>query len=312
MTSNEVFELRDLPRRVLIVGGGYISVEFAGIFHGMGAEVAISYRGDQVLRGFDEDVRAHLGAELTARNMRVLLRSELLGVAKQADGSLCATLAEGSIESRLECDAVLLATGRWPNTEGLGLERAGVEVNADGAVVVDAFGRTSCPSVFAVGDVTDRIQLTPVAIREGQAVATTLFGGGDPIPVDHQSVPSAVFSQPPVACVGLTEAEGIEAVGEVDVYKATFRALKHTLTGRNERTLMKLVVDPASQRVLGAHMVGADAPEIIQGIAIGVKAGLTKQQFDATVGIHPTAAEEFVTLREKRVARRIEPSSAAA
>jgi glutathione reductase (NADPH) len=312
ITSNEAFELPELPRRVLVVGGGYIAVEFAGIFHGMGSEVAISYRGEQLLRGFDDDVRTHLASELTERGIRLLLRSQPLAVARQDDGSLCATLAEGGIETRLECDAVLLATGRWPNTEGLGLENAGVQVNAGGAIVVDNFSRSSCPGIFAVGDVTDRVQLTPVAIREGQAVATTLFGGGSPVPVDHEFVPSAVFSQPPVAVVGLTEAQAIDMLGEADIYKATFRPLKHTLTGRNEKTLMKLVVDPATQRVLGAHMVGADAAEIIQGIAIAVKAGLTKQQFDTTVGIHPTAAEEFVTLREKRVARRIEPSSAAA
>jgi glutathione reductase (NADPH) len=305
ISSNEVFELPELPRRVLIVGGGFIAVEFGGIFNGLGSEVTLSYRGERVLRGFDEDVREHLGAEMAAKGVRLLLPSDLLGVSKNADGSLSAALVHAGEELCVECDAVLLATGRWPSTGGLGLEEAGVELDAVGAVVVDEFSRSSVPTVFAVGDVTDRIALTPVAIREGQAVATTLFGGGAPVPVDHRLVPSAVFSQPPVGVVGLSEAEALDAFGEVHVYKTVFRPLKHTLTGRSERTLMKLVVDAGSQRVVGAHMIGADAAEIIQGIAIAVKAGLTKQDFDSTVGIHPTAAEEFVTLREKRVVQRI-------
>ncbi len=310
MTSNEVFELPELPRRVLVVGGGYIAVEFAGIFHGMGSEVVISYRGEQILRGFDDDVRRVLARELTAKGLRLVLGSQLLAVEKRAE-SLSATLSVAGVETMMECDAVLLATGRWPSTGGLGLERAGVELDSVGAVVVDEYGRSSVPSVFAVGDVTDRIALTPVAIREGQALATTLFGGGAPVPVDHLAVPSAVFSQPPVGVVGMSEAQAVQAHGEADIYQADFRPLKHTLTGREERVFMKLVVDSATQRVAGAHMVGADAPEIIQGIAIAVKAGLAKSDFDATVGIHPTAAEEFVTLREKRVARRLMPSSAA-
>ncbi len=311
ITSNEVFELPELPRRVLIVGGGYIAVEFAGIFRGMGSEVVISYRGEQVLRGFDDDVRLALARELTAKGVRLVLGSRLLAVEQQPEGSLSANLGVAGVETLMECDAVLLATGRWPNTRRLGLERAGVELDPVGAVVVDDYGRSNIPSIFAVGDVTDRIALTPVAIREGQALATTLFGGGAPVPVDHGCVPSAVFSQPPVAVVGMTEAQAVEAFGEADIYQADFRPLKHTLTGRDERTFMKLVVDSATQRVVGVHMVGADAPEIIQGIAIAVKAGLTKRDFDATVGIHPTAAEEFVTLRERRVARRLTPSSAA-
>ncbi len=311
ITSNEVFELPALPRRVLVVGGGYIAVEFAGIFHGMGSEVVISYRGEQILRGFDDDVRRVLARELAAKGLRLVLGSQLLGVQRQPDGCLSAALSVAGVETAMECDAVLLATGRWPSTRRLGLERAGVELDSGGAVVVDECGRSSVPSIFAVGDVTDRIALTPVAIREGQALATTLFGGGPPVPVDHRSVPSAVFSQPPVGVVGMTEAQAVQAFGEADIYQTDFRPLRHTLTGREERTFMKLVVDPATQRVAGAHMVGADAPEIIQGIAIAVKAGLTKSDFDATVGIHPTAAEEFVTLREKRVARPLMPSSAA-
>jgi glutathione reductase (NADPH) len=198
----------------------------------------------------------------------------------------------------------MYATGRLPATGGLGLEEVGVKLDDDGGVVVDEYGRTSVPSVFAVGDVTNRIALTPVAIREGQAVATTLFGGGEPVRVDHRDVPSAVFSQPPVGTVGMTESQALEVCAELEIYKTDFRPMKATLSGRDERTMMKLVVDAQTKRVLGAHMVGGDAPEIIQGIGIAVKAGLTKQQFDATVGIHPTAAEELVTLRDKRIVKR--------
>lgn len=303
ITSNEAFELPELPRRILIVGGGYIAVEFAGIFHGLGAEVTVAYRGEQILRGFDDDVRRHLAQEIGKKGIRVLLHANVAEVKKNSDGSLAASLA-GAHVGTIACDAVMLATGRWPNTRGLGLERAAVALDAAGGVIVDEYGRSSAPSVFAVGDVTNRVALTPVAIREGQAVATTLFGGGAPVRIDHKDIPTAVFSQPPVGTVGLTEAEAVGALGEADIYSTDFRPLKATLSGRDERTFMKLVVDPASQRVVGAHMVGGDAPEIIQGVGIAVKAGLTKPQFDATVGIHPTAAEEFVTLREKRVARR--------
>jgi glutathione reductase (NADPH) len=290
ITSNEAFELNALPRRILIVGGGYIAAEFAGIFRGLGAEVTLSYRGEQILRGFDEDVRRHLHDEMGKKGVRILLRNTVHAIARRADGSLEA--------AGVECDAVMFATGRAPHTAGLGLAGIGVKLDPQGGVVVDRFCRASLPHVYAVGDVTHRIALTPVAIREGAAVATTLFGGTE-TPVDHDDVPSAVFSQPPVGTVGLTEAKAVEKFGRADVYKASFRPLRHTLSGRDERTLVKLVVDPASQRVAGAHMVGADAPEIIQGLALAVKAGLTKRQFDATVGIHPTAAEEFVTLREK-------------
>jgi len=301
ISSNEAFELPDLPHRVLVVGGGYIAVEFAGIFKGLGSQVTLSYRGDQILRGFDDEVRAHLHEELAAKGIRVLVKSNVASVEKLADGSLCAHFENRSFES-MPVDAVMFATGRVPSTHGLGLEQAGVALGADGAVVVDERSRTSVPSIYAVGDVTNRINLTPVAIREGQAVATSLFGGTE-LRADHADVPSAVFSQPPIGTVGLTERQAVERHGAVDVYKATFRPLKATLSGRTERTLMKLVVDHASQRVVGAHMVGPDAPEIIQGIAIAVKAGLTKAQFDATVGIHPTAAEEFVTLKNHQTVR---------
>jgi glutathione reductase (NADPH) len=296
ITSDEAFELPELPRRILIVGGGYIAAEFAGIFRGLGAEVTLSYRGAQILRGFDDDVRAHLHAEMAKKGVRILLDSSVSRIARGAGG------LEAEARGRIECDAVMFATGRAPNTAGLGLAEAGVGLDGQGGVRVDRFCRSSVPHIYAAGDVTHRIALTPVAIREGAAVATTLFGGTE-TPVDRDDVPSAVFSQPPVGTVGLSEARAVEKLGAVDIYKASFRPLRHTLSGRDERTLVKLVVDAATQRVVGAHMVGADAPEIIQGVALAVKAGLTKAQFDATVGIHPTAAEEFVTLREKTEVR---------
>jgi len=303
ITSDEAFQLAELPRRVLIVGGGYVGVEFGGIFHGLGAEVTIAYRGEQILRGFDDDVRHHLHDELVRKGLDVRLQCDLRSIERRGDGSLAATIVTAGAPQQLELDAVMFATGRQPVTAGLGLEAAGVQIDANGAVIVDEYSRSSVPNIHAVGDVTNRVALTPVAIREGAAVATTLFGGR-PVAMDHRDVPHAVFSQPPVGTVGLSEAEASTAYAAVDVYTATFRPLKYTLSGRNERTLVKLVVDAASQRVVGAHMVGPDAPEIIQGIAIAVKAGLTKEQFDATVAVHPTAAEEFVTLRDRRAARR--------
>ena len=296
VSSNEVFEWPDLPRRILVVGGSYIAVEFAGIFSGLGAAVTLSYRGEQLLRGFDDDVRHHLAAEMAKKGTHILLHSALERIERRPDGMLEASFAEG--HPPVVVDALLHATGRAPNTRELGLETAGVELGEAGEVIVDRFSASTAPSVYAVGDVTDRINLTPVAIREAHAVALTLFGG-EPTPVDHLDVPTAVFSQPPVGTVGMTEAEAKKRFGAVDVYQSTFRPLKATLSGRDEHTLIKLVVDVASQRVVGAHMVGPDAPEIIQGIGIAVKAGLTKAQFDATIGIHPTMAEEFVTMREK-------------
>jgi glutathione reductase (NADPH) len=298
ITSNEAFELPELPKRILIVGGGYVAVEFAGIFHGLGSDVTLSYRGEQILRGFDDDVRQHLHDEMAKKGVSILLESTVSSIARRADGALDVSL-RGQSGNSLVCDAVMFATGRTPNTARLGLEEIGVKLDEEGGVVVDRFCRSSVANIFAAGDVTNRLALTPVAIREGAAVAMTLFGGSE-TPVDLDDVPSAVFSQPPVGTVGLSETRAVEKLGKVDIYKASFRPLRHTLSGRDERTLVKLVVDAASQRVAGAHMVGADAPEIIQGIALAVKAGLTKAQFDATVGIHPTAAEEFVTLREKK------------
>jgi glutathione reductase (NADPH) len=297
LTSNEVFDLPQLPRRVLIVGGGYIAVEFAGILNGLGAQVTLCYRGEQVLRGFDDDVRAHLFDEMVKKGITVLLHQDVARVDKRADGSLSVGVT-GAQASSHGVDAVLYATGRVPNTGGLGLAEAGVALDKAGGVVVNAFGQSSIPSIHAVGDVTNRIALTPVAIREGAALANTLFGP-NPVSADLTTVPSAVFSQPSIGTVGLTEAQALAQHGEIDIYSSKFRNMRHTLSGRDERTLIKLIVDTASQRVLGAHMVGTDAPEIIQGLAIAIRMGATKADFDATVALHPSAAEEFVTLRDK-------------
>jgi glutathione reductase (NADPH) len=286
ITSNEAFHLSELPGRVLIVGGGLIGVEFGGIFNGLGTKVTLANRGEQILKGFDDDVRRHLCTELVRKGIDVRLHSEVTCIEQRADGTLVAMLTTSGRTEQFEADAVLLATGRQPATAGLGLEAVGVALNAQGAVLVDEYSASSVPNIHAVGDVTDRLVLTPVAIREGEALATTLFGGRR-VAIDHRNVPHAVFSQPPVGTVGLSEAEAVAALGKIEVYATTFRPLKHTLSGRNERTLVKLVVDAATQRVVGAHMVGPDAPEIIQGIAIAVKAGLTKEQFDSTVAVHP-------------------------
>ncbi len=298
ITSNEAFELKQLPKRVLMVGGGYIAVEFAGIFHGLGAQVTLSYRGAELLRGFDDDVRRHLRGEIEGKGLRVLLKHEITAIERSGE-ALRVQCADGKV---IDCDAVMFATGRSPNTRDIGLESVGVALDASGAVQVDDFSRSSVENIYAVGDVTNRIQLTPVAIREGSAVANTLFNNR-PTAVNHQNVPSAVFSQPPIGTVGLTQAQALAQYGSVEVYQSSFKPLKHTLSGRNEKTYMKLLVEPSSQKVIGVHMVGADAPEIIQGIGIAVVAGLTKAQFDDTVGIHPSAAEEFVTMREKTLVK---------
>ena len=304
ITSNEVFDLPQLPQRVLIVGGGYIAVEFAGILNGLGAQVTLCYRGEQVLRGFDDDVRAHLHDEMVKKGITVLLHQDVAQIDKLANGSLSVGLT-GAQASNLVVDAVLYATGRVPNTEGSGLSEVGVVLDSAGGVTVDAFGQSNIASIHAVGDVTNRIALTPVAIREGAALANTLFGPTR-ISADLTTVPSAVFSQPPIGTVGLTETQALAQYGEIDIYSSKFRSMRHSLSGRDERTLVKLIVDRASQRVLGAHMVGADAPEIIQGLAIAIRMGATKADFDATVALHPSAAEEFVTLREKITRQRYE------
>jgi len=294
ITSNDAFFLEGLPRRVVIVGGGYIAVEFAGIFNGLGAEVMQLYRGARFLRSFDDDVREVLAEEMAKSGIDLRFRTEVASVQKTADG-LLANLTD---ESVIEADAVMYATGRRPNTEGLGLEAAGVRLNDHGAVTVDEDYRTSVPNIYAVGDLTDRINLTPVALAEGHALADTLFGNR-PRGVGYENVPTAVFSIPPIGTVGLTEAQARRRHGAIDVYRSNFRPMKHTLSGRDERTMMKLVVERDSQRVLGCHMVGQDAPEIVQGLAIALNCGATKQDFDRTIGIHPTAAEEFVTMRIK-------------
>ena len=291
ITSNEAFHLAELPSRALVVGGGYIAVEFASIFNGLGVDTTLAYRGAQLLRGFDADLGSRLAEEMAKKGVNVRLKAN---PAKLEPG-IRATFEDGATDSY---DLVLFATGRKPNTAGLGLEAAGVKLAADGAIVVNRYSGSSVASIHAIGDVTNRINLTPVATAEAMWLAKTLFRN-EPTPVDHENVATAVFSHPNVATVGLSEAQARERFGAVDIYKASFRALKHTLGAGEEKVFMKLVVDAASQRVLGAHMMGPEAGEIIQGIAIAVKLGATKAQFDATIGIHPTAAEEFVTMREK-------------
>jgi glutathione reductase (NADPH) len=295
ISSNEVFFLEEQPRRVLIVGGGYIAVEFAGIFNGLGSDVVQVYRGPLFLRGFDDDVRAHLAGEIRKHGVDLRFDTNVTEIEKTADG-LRATLTDGST---LDVDQVLYATGRAPLTDNLGLENVGIETNAKGAVPVDEYSRTKVPSIYAIGDLTDRINLTPVALHEGSCFANTLYNDTPMKPV-HRDVPAAVFSQPPVASVGLTETQARQTYAEIDVYDSTFRALKHTLTNGEERTYMKLIVDRKTDRVVGLHMVGPEAGEMVQGFAVAMKCGATKAQFDSTIGIHPTSAEEFVTMREPR------------
>ncbi|MGF1463223.1 MAG: glutathione-disulfide reductase [Maricaulaceae bacterium] len=296
ITSEEAFHLETLPKHIVVAGGGYIAVEFAGIFNGLGVETCLVYRGETVLRGFDEDVRTHVHAELKRKGVRVITHTVFESLEQTETGIRC-TLTNGT---KLDSDAVMFAIDRTPHTHGLGLEKAGVQTCENGAVAVDAFSKTNVDHIYAVGDVTDRNTLTPVAIREGAAFAQTVFGG-KPTRFDHSDVPNAVFSQPPVGSVGLSEAEARRKFGRVDIYKSTFKPMKYALSGNEERTLMKLVVEPEVGRVVGAHIVGPDGPEIIQAVAIAVKAGLTKAQFDATCALHPTLAEELVTLREKYV-----------
>lgn len=293
ITSNEALDLPRLPNSMVIVGGGFIAVEFAGIFRSLGSAVTLVIRADNILRGFDQDIREHLVAELERQGIVVCRKSHVQSIHCEKDDRRMVTLQDGRV---LSCDQVMYATGRAPNMAGLGLEKVGVALDPKtGAVQVDAYSRTSVDSIWAVGDVTNRINLTPVAIREGACFAETEFNN-NPMTPDHANVASAVFSQPSVGTVGMTE-EQARARGPVDVYMTRFRPMKNTLSGREERTMMKLLVDRVAQVVIGVHMVGPDAPEIIQGLAIAVKAGLTKKDFDSTVGIHPTAAEEFVTLR---------------
>ena len=291
ITSNEAFHLDQLPRRALVVGGGYIAVEFASIFNGLGVETTLAYRGARLMRGFDADLGERLAEEMRKKGVTLRLQAN----PAQLEPGVRVTFEDGTAQ---DVDLVMFATGRKPNTAGLGLEAAGVKLGADGAVIVDAYAKSSVDSIHAIGDITNRLNLTPVATAEGMALAKTLFDH-QPTAMDHENVATAVFSDPNLATVGLSEEQARARHGKVDIYKSAFRALKHTLGGHEERTFMKLVVDAESQRVLGAHMLGPEAGEIIQGVAIAVKLGATKAQFDATIGIHPTAAEEFVTMRDK-------------
>jgi glutathione reductase (NADPH) len=294
ISSNEALDLPRLPRRVVVAGGGYIALEFASVFAGLGVETTVIHRGAKVLRGFDEDIRDDVQAGLEARGVRFVLSDHIVSVEAGADGKTVHTRCGEAIMA----DEVMLAIGRRPLTPDLNLESAGVECDHKGAIVVDETSRSSAPSIYAVGDVTDRLNLTPIAIREGHAFADTVFGNRRST-VAHQGVPTAVFTTPEAAAVGMTEEDAREDGREVDIYKARFRPMKATLSGRNERMLMKLVVDAASQKVLGVHIVGEDSAEIVQAAAIAVKMGATKADFDDTVALHPSAAEELVTLRTK-------------
>ena len=292
LSSNDMFDLEPFPARLLVVGGGYIACEFASIFQGLGSQVTQAYRGEQVLRGFDDEVRHFIATEMRKRGVDLRLKAGVQSIAKTAQG-LEATLLDGS---RLMADAVLYATGRVPNVRGLGLAAAGVAQGKDGAIVVNEHYQTSVPSIHALGDVTARLQLTPVALGEAMALVDHLFGQGERS-MSYEFIPTAVFTHPNIGTVGYSEAEARKKFGQVRVYRSDFKPLKHTLSGSSERTLMKLLVDDASDRVVGLHMVGPDAGEVVQGFAVAMKAGATKAVFDATIGIHPTAAEEFVTMR---------------
>ena len=297
ITSDDIFDLTPFPSRLLVVGGGYIACEFASIFNGLGAKVIQVYRGAQVLRGFDQDVRDFAAAEMAKTGVELRLHTDVGAVHREHDG-LHVRLVDGQT---VVVDAVLYATGRSPKTQNLGLTAVGVAVDSAGAVVVDADYRSSVPSIYALGDVTARIQLTPVALGEAMTLVDHLFGplaGKRPRSMSYEFIPTAVFTHPNIGTVGFPEAEARKVFGQVTVYRSDFKALKHTLSGSTERTLMKLLVDDATDRVVGLHMVGPDAGEIVQGFAVAMKAGATKAIFDSTIGIHPTVAEEFVTLRE--------------
>ncbi|MBY8822111.1 glutathione-disulfide reductase [Sphingomonas colocasiae] len=293
ITSNEVFHLPELPKRVVIAGGGYIANEFAGIFNEFGSKVTIVNRSDAILRGYDEQIRDRLLQISMIKGIEFRFNAPFEKIEKLEDGSL-RIFMQGC--DPIEADCLIFATGRRPKSDGIGLEEAGVALNEKGAVVVDEDNRTSVDSIYAVGDVTDRVQLTPVAIREGQAFADTVFGG-KPHRVDYGCIPSAVFSHPPLAGVGMTEGQARNKLGSIKVYQSDFRPMKNVLAGRNERSLYKMIVDAASDRVVGLHMIGPDAPEILQAAAVAVKAGLTKQAFDDTVALHPSMAEELVLLK---------------
>ena len=296
ITSNEAFHLERLPSRIVIVGGGYIAVEFAGIFSGLGVETILVYRGEQILRGFDEDLRSHLANEMRKKGIEIRLKCDVAKIERSGDG-VRVTLNDGT---GFGAGQAMFATGRIPNVTGLGLDVAGVELTPHMAVKVDAVSKTNVDSIYAVGDVTNRVNLTPVAIREGHAFADTVFGG-KPVEVDHSMIATAVFSQPEIGTVGLTEEQARQGFKSVDIYKTSFKPMKHTLSGRDERMLMKLVVDGDSDRVLGCHICGTDAGEMAQLLGISMKLGAKKSDFDATMAVHPTAAEELVTMRDKWV-----------
>jgi len=293
VTSNEMFFLDQLPKRIIIVGGGYIAVEFAGILHGLGVNTTICHRGDKLLRGFDEDIRDFLAPEMTRKGIKLLLNTDIEAIESTGD-CFAARLIDGS---KVSTDLVMYATGRTPNSTGFGLEALGIELDDEGAIKVNDDYQTNVPSIYALGDVTNRVNLTPVAIAEGMALVNKLYAN-QPRPVDYDHIPTAVFSQPPIGTVGLTEAQAREKYPDIDIYQTRFTPMKNTLSGMDERTLMKMIVVRSTDRVVGMHMVGTDAPEIIQGMAVAIRAGVTKAVFDSTIGIHPTAAEEFVTLRE--------------
>ena len=293
ISSNEIFDLAEFPRRLVVVGGGYIACEFASIFNGLGAQVTLLYRGEQILRGFDDEVRDFVAAEMRKKGVDVRVGAKVTALERTADGRRV-VLGDGT---ELAADTVLYATGRAPNTASLGLAEAGVALAPNGAVVVDERYRTNVPGIYALGDVIDRVQLTPVALAEAMALVDDLFGGSERR-VDYTHIPTAVFTHPNIGTIGFSEAVARSRFAKIRVYRSDFKALRHTLSGSTERTLMKLIVDDASDRVVGLHMVGADAGETIQGFAVAMKAGATKAVFDATLGIHPTAAEEFVTMRQ--------------
>ncbi|GAA4337324.1 glutathione-disulfide reductase [Variovorax defluvii] len=293
VVSDAMFDLDPFPKRLLVVGGGYIACEFASIFNGLGAQVTQLHRSAHLLNGFDEDLRQFLAKEMTRSGVDIRFNSEI-GMITRQDSGLCALLSRGQ---RVEADTILYATGRIPNTQGLGLEAAGVALDERGGVVVDAHYRSSVPSIFAVGDVSTRQQLTPVALAEAMAVVDALFGAG-PRELDYEFTPTAVFTHPNIGTCGYTEAEARSKFGKLDIYNSEFKALRHTLSGSGERTFMKVIVERKTDRVIGLHMVGPDAGEVVQGFAVAMRAGATKKVFDRTIGIHPTVAEEFVTMRQ--------------
>lgn len=296
VTSNEIFDLAEFPKRMLVVGGGYIAVEFAGIFNGLGAQTTQLYRGPLFLRGFDEDIRNFAAQQIAQSGVDLRFNSNISAIEKQADGSLLATLDDGS---QLEADAILYATGRKPHLQDLNFDKVNVALNDNGTIKINEHFQTSEDSIYALGDITGGMELTPVALAEGMAFAKTIYNN-EPTIVDYDTIPTAVFCQPNIGTCGLNETQAKEKYGDITVFDSNFRAMKHTIGGRQERTYMKLIVDTASDRVVGIHMVGEDAGEIIQGMAIAMKAGATKALFDSTIGIHPTSAEEFVTMRTAR------------